>query len=118
MKISRGFTEIKQVVASEFAGGPRGRVEHVEKSACYRLQQQTKVHVLACVANLFLKTAQKDVVVESVCLPYMVMLCLPYLQPKYSLKFEQIYLSKPTHWEKDGAPVPLMPNEARIRNLT
>jgi DNA-directed RNA polymerase II subunit RPB2 len=38
--------------------------------------------------------------------------------PKYSLKFEQIYLSKPTHWEKDGAPVPLMPNEARLRNLT
>ena len=41
-----------------------------------------------------------------------------HLQPKYSLKFEQIYLSKPTHWEKDGAPVPLMPNEARLRNLT
>ncbi len=40
------------------------------------------------------------------------------LQPKYSLKFEQIYLSKPTHWEKDGAPMPLMPNEARLRNLT
>ena len=33
-------------------------------------------------------------------------------------KFEQIYLSKPTHWEKDGAPVALMPNEARLRNLT
>lgn len=43
--------------------------------------------------------------------------CCP-VQPKYSLKFEQIYLSKPTHWEKDGAPVPLMPNEARLRNLT
>lgn len=40
------------------------------------------------------------------------------MQPKYSLKFEQIYLSKPTHWEKDGAPMPLMPNEARLRNLT
>lgn len=24
--------------------------------------------------------------------------------PRYLLKFEQIYLSKPTHWEKDGAP--------------
>lgn len=34
------------------------------------------------------------------------------------MKFEQIYLSKPTHWEKDGSPVPLMPNEARLRNLT
>ena len=37
---------------------------------------------------------------------------------KYHLKFEQIYLSKPTHWEKDGAPSPMMPNEARLRNLT
>ena len=30
----------------------------------------------------------------------------------------QIYISKPTHWEKDGSPSPLMPNEARLRNLT
>jgi len=37
---------------------------------------------------------------------------------RYLLKFEQIYLSKPTHWEKDGAPSPMMPNEARLRNLT
>ncbi|CAH1783667.1 unnamed protein product [Owenia fusiformis] len=37
--------------------------------------------------------------------------------PRYLLKFEQIYLSKPTHWEKDGAPSPMMPNEARLRNL-
>ncbi|KAH7727814.1 dna-directed rna polymerase [Aphelenchoides avenae] len=36
----------------------------------------------------------------------------------FSLKFGQIYLSKPTHWEKDGAPTPMMPNEARLRNLT
>lgn len=34
------------------------------------------------------------------------------------MKFEQIYLSKPTHWEKDGSPSPMMPNEARLRNLT
>ncbi|KAJ8865899.1 hypothetical protein PR048_033422 [Dryococelus australis] len=40
------------------------------------------------------------------------------LAPRYLLKFEQIYLSKPTHWEKDGAPSPMMPNEARLRNLT
>ncbi|KRY73812.1 DNA-directed RNA polymerase II subunit RPB2 [Trichinella pseudospiralis] len=39
-------------------------------------------------------------------------------ETKFSVKFEQIYLSKPTHWEKDGAPAPLMPNEARLRNLT
>ncbi|CAM9376047.1 DNA-directed RNA polymerase II subunit RPB2 [Lethenteron reissneri] len=38
--------------------------------------------------------------------------------PRYMLKFEQIYLSKPTHWERDGAPSPMMPNEARLRNLT
>ncbi|KAI1728980.1 RNA polymerase rpb2, domain 6 domain-containing protein [Ditylenchus destructor] len=37
---------------------------------------------------------------------------------QFSLKFGQIYLSKPTHWEKDGAPTPMMPNEARLRNLT
>ncbi|MFH4976328.1 hypothetical protein AB6A40_003037 [Gnathostoma spinigerum] len=37
---------------------------------------------------------------------------------KFALKFDQIYLSKPTHWEKDGAPTPMMPNEARLRNLT
>uniref|UniRef100_A0A0K0CZ74 DNA-directed RNA polymerase subunit beta n=1 Tax=Angiostrongylus cantonensis TaxID=6313 RepID=A0A0K0CZ74_ANGCA len=36
----------------------------------------------------------------------------------FSLKFGQIYLSKPTHWEKDGTPTPMMPNEARLRNLT
>jgi len=37
---------------------------------------------------------------------------------RYTVKFEQIYMSQPTHWEKDGAPVPMMPNEARLRNLT
>ena len=37
---------------------------------------------------------------------------------RHLVKFEQIYLSKPTHWEKDGAPSPMMPNEARLRNLT
>jgi DNA-directed RNA polymerase II subunit RPB2 len=43
---------------------------------------------------------------------------LIFFQPKFLLRFEQIYLSKPTHWEKDGAPSPMMPNEARLRNLT
>ena len=37
---------------------------------------------------------------------------------KYTIKFEQIYLSKPTHWEKDGVAIALMPYEARLRNLT
>ncbi|KAI0989118.1 hypothetical protein GJ496_000338 [Pomphorhynchus laevis] len=37
---------------------------------------------------------------------------------KLSIKFDQIYLSKPTHWEKDGTPTHLWPNEARLRNLT
>lgn len=44
--------------------------------------------------------------------------CILVFQPRYLLKFEQIYLSKPTHWERDGAPSPMMPNEARLRNLT
>ena len=39
-------------------------------------------------------------------------------QTKYTVKFGQIYLSKPTHWEKDGQTAPMMPNEARLRNLT
>lgn len=37
---------------------------------------------------------------------------------RHLIKFEQIYLSKPTHWENDGSPVPMMPNETRLRNLT
>lgn len=35
---------------------------------------------------------------------------------KFSLSFDQIYLSKPTHWEKDGAPSPMMPNEVPSSN--
>lgn len=46
------------------------------------------------------------------------MLQYAIFQPRYVMKFEQIYLSKPTHWEKDGSPSPMMPNEARLRNLT
>ncbi|CAL4249237.1 unnamed protein product, partial [Meganyctiphanes norvegica] len=38
--------------------------------------------------------------------------------PRHLLKFEQIYLSKPTNWEKDGYNYSMMPNEARLRNLT
>ena len=39
--------------------------------------------------------------------------------PKYFLKFEQVYLSKPTHWEKnDARNEKFSPNEARLRNLT
>ncbi|KAF6030422.1 POLR2B [Bugula neritina] len=37
---------------------------------------------------------------------------------RYVLKFGQIYLTKPTHWEKDGSPSQMLPNEARLRNLT
>lgn len=39
-------------------------------------------------------------------------------QTKYTVKLEQLYLSRPTHWEKDGETRPVMPNEARLRNLT
>ena len=39
--------------------------------------------------------------------------------PKHVLKFEQVYLSKPTHWEKnDARNEKFCPNEARLRNLT
>ncbi|GAB0086320.1 DNA-directed RNA polymerase [Sergentomyia squamirostris] len=38
-------------------------------------------------------------------------------QPRFLLKFDQNYFSKLTHWEKDGSPSPMMPNEARLRNL-
>ncbi|BGP69929.1 DNA-dependent RNA polymerase II [Rhodotorula toruloides] len=37
---------------------------------------------------------------------------------RYELKFEQIYLSKPTQTEADGTVAPMFPNEARLRNLT
>lgn len=37
---------------------------------------------------------------------------------QYALRFEQIYLSKATHWEKDGSSAPMTPNDARLRNLT
>ena len=37
---------------------------------------------------------------------------------RYTVRFEQIYISKPTNWEKDGSPVYIFPNEARLRNLT
>jgi DNA-directed RNA polymerase II subunit RPB2 len=36
----------------------------------------------------------------------------------YFIKFEQIYLSKPTHKEGDGSIQEMFPNEARLRNLT
>ncbi|KAF1744877.1 hypothetical protein MXB_481 [Myxobolus squamalis] len=37
---------------------------------------------------------------------------------KYTVEMGQIYLSRPSYWEEDGTPKPLMPNEARIRDLT
>lgn len=37
---------------------------------------------------------------------------------RYSVEFGQIYLSRPSYWEEDGTPKPLMPNEARLRDLT
>ncbi|XP_050705237.1 DNA-directed RNA polymerase II subunit RPB2-like isoform X3 [Eriocheir sinensis] len=37
--------------------------------------------------------------------------------PRHLLKFEQVYLSKPSNWE-DGHNYNMMPNEARLRNLT
>ncbi|OAF68973.1 hypothetical protein A3Q56_03288 [Intoshia linei] len=37
---------------------------------------------------------------------------------EYEIKCGQIYLSKPTHWEKEGESNALMPNVARLRNLS
>lgn len=37
---------------------------------------------------------------------------------QFKLSFEQIYLSKATHWEKDGTSCPMTPSDARLRNLT
>lgn len=37
---------------------------------------------------------------------------------QFKLSFEQIYLSKATHWEKDGTSSPMTPSDARLRNLT
>ena len=49
----------------------------------------------------------------------MLILFLLTLKPRYYLKFEQVYLSKPTHWEKnDVRNEKFSPNEARLRNLT
>lgn len=36
----------------------------------------------------------------------------------YQLKFDQVYLSRPTMRESDGVTSPMYPNEARLRNLT
>eukprot|EP01114_Cavostelium_apophysatum_P011874 TRINITY_DN2641_c0_g1_i1.p1 TRINITY_DN2641_c0_g1~~TRINITY_DN2641_c0_g1_i1.p1 ORF type:complete len:1185 (+),score=293.58 TRINITY_DN2641_c0_g1_i1:150-3704(+) len=40
------------------------------------------------------------------------------LPQRYVINFEQIYLSKPTMTESDGSTGPMLPNEARLRNLT
>lgn len=37
---------------------------------------------------------------------------------RYEIEFGQIYLSKPSITESDGQSLPLMPQEARLRNLT
>ena len=37
---------------------------------------------------------------------------------QYSIKFGQIYLSKPTMTESDGSTQSMFPQEARLRNLT
>eukprot|EP01101_Sappina_pedata_P001710 TRINITY_DN1178_c0_g1_i1.p1 TRINITY_DN1178_c0_g1~~TRINITY_DN1178_c0_g1_i1.p1 ORF type:complete len:173 (+),score=55.25 TRINITY_DN1178_c0_g1_i1:102-620(+) len=41
-----------------------------------------------------------------------------YTLPRYKISFKQIYLSKPTISTTDGAPAPMFPKEARLRNLT
>lgn len=41
-----------------------------------------------------------------------------HMQRRYNIEFGQIYLSKPTMTEADGVVQPMLPNEARLRNLT
>jgi len=40
------------------------------------------------------------------------------VQRRYKLQFGQIFLSKPSMVEADGSPTPMVPNDARLRNLT
>jgi len=42
----------------------------------------------------------------------------PQPQTRYIINFGQIYLSKPTMTESDGTTQAMLPNEARLRNLT
>jgi len=42
----------------------------------------------------------------------------PHIPTRYVINFGQIYLSKPTMTESDGTTGPMLPNEARLRNLT
>lgn len=41
-----------------------------------------------------------------------------FLAKRFVINFGQIYLSKPTITEFDGTTQGLLPNEARLRNLT
>ena len=40
------------------------------------------------------------------------------IQYSYTIKFNQVYVSKPVMFEVDGEPRELFPHEARLRNLT
>jgi DNA-directed RNA polymerase II subunit RPB2 len=40
------------------------------------------------------------------------------VERKYEIEFSQIYLSKPSMTESDGTVSPMLPSEARLRNLT
>jgi DNA-directed RNA polymerase II subunit RPB2 len=42
----------------------------------------------------------------------------PQTQTRYIINFGQIYLSRPTMTEADGSTQAMLPNEARLRNLT
>lgn len=42
----------------------------------------------------------------------------PQVQTRYIINFGQIYLSRPTMTEADGSTTAMLPNEARLRNLT
>lgn len=42
----------------------------------------------------------------------------PVSMTRHEINFGQIYLSKPTMTESDGSPQQMLPNQARLRNLT
>ncbi|XP_014675036.1 PREDICTED: DNA-directed RNA polymerase II subunit RPB2 [Priapulus caudatus] len=104
-------------------------MENLEEIAPSAISDATKIFVNGCWVGIhrdpeqLMNTLKKlrrqmDIIVSEELVSGTVMAGGIALWPRYLLKFEQIYLSKPTHWEKDGAPSPMMPNEARLRNLT
>lgn len=71
----------------------------------------------------FIQNSMQEIVDES---PDLILIPEPQHVPgqpigeltRHVINFGQIYLSKPTMTESDGSTTPMLPNEARLRNLT